>query len=590
MPIYEIYQMDNLFAMLKIIQSFIVICALGVSTSLSAAILKDDIRIVIDVSGSMKKTDPSNLRVSAMKLLNGLIPEGSKAGVWTFGRYVNMTVKWGKVDKAWRKRADIGAEEIHSNALFTNIESALERATKDWKEKDPSTRRNLILLTDGQVDVSKDTARNLKSRQSILEHSIKRLQKAGVQVQAIALSKDADEVLLKRLALETDGSYEIAHNAIELQKIFFKMFERSTSPDSISISDNQFKVDSSVKEMTLLVFRKPGSKATIIFPPDSNRISARRKGNSIWRSDEGYDLITIKKPAKGVWNIDADLDPDNRLMVVTDLRLDLTGLPVYVSPGQSLNLSAALYNKDKQISKNSFLRFVEFKLNQTNSEGVSTEVKLKHSKDRRRKGQYVYDFAEGLEEGNHSLLVTADSQTFNRSKHIDIKVQWPVKVSIKPADQPGNYSFTVEAREEYLKPESLQPTVFLESPAGQREALQLENKNNLWSGLVKTKLDGVYRAQLSIKARDRNDQVVELDLGKFSMVGVYRQPETAVDDAESESTELGSNSAASVPVAGIDWVTTSIIIGVSNLVIALLVGGVFMMIRRKSVTEDILLE
>lgn len=590
MPIYEIYQMDNLFAMLKIIQSFIVICALGVSTSLSAAILKDDIRIVIDVSGSMKKTDPSNLRVSAMKLLNGLIPEGSKAGVWTFGRYVNMTVKWGKVDKAWRKRADIGAEEIHSNALFTNIESALERATKDWKEKDPSTRRNLILLTDGQVDVSKDTARNLKSRQSILEHSIKRLQKAGVQVQAIALSKDADEVLLKRLALETDGSYEIAHNAIELQKIFFKMFERSTSPDSISISDNQFKVDSSVKEMTLLVFRKPGSKATIIFPPDSNRISARRKGNSIWRSDEGYDLITIKKPAKGVWNIDADLDPDNRLMVVTDLRLDLTGLPVYVSPGQSLNLSAALYNKDKQISKNSFLRFVEFKLNHTNGEGVSTEVKLKHSKDRRRKGQYVYDFAEGLEEGNHSLLVTADSQTFNRSKHIDIKVQWPVKVSIKPADQPGNYSFTVEAREEYLKPESLQPTVFLESPAGQREALQLENKNNLWSGLVMTKLDGVYRAQLSIKARDRNDQVVELDLGKFSMVGVYRQPETAVDDAESESTELGSNSAASVPVAGIDWVTTSIIIGVSNLVIALLVGGVFMMIRRKSVTEDILLE
>lgn len=590
MPIYEIYQMDNLFAMLKIIQSFIVICALGVSTSLSAAILKDDIRIVIDVSGSMKKTDPSNLRVSAMKLLNGLIPEGSKAGVWTFGRYVNMTVKWGKVDKAWRKRADIGAEEIHSNALFTNIESALERATKDWKEKDPSTRRNLILLTDGQVDVSKDTARNLKSRQSILEHSIKRLQKAGVQVQAIALSKDADEVLLKRLALETDGSYEIAHNAIELQKIFFKMFERSTSPDSISISDNQFKVDSSVKEMTLLVFRKPGSKATIIFPPDSNRISARRKGNSIWRSDEGYDLITIKKPAKGVWNIDADLDPDNRLMVVTDLRLDLTGLPVYVSPGQSLNLSAALYNKDKQISKNSFLRFVEFKLNHTNGEGVSTEVKLKHSKDRRRKGQYVYDFAEGLEEGNHSLLVTADSQTFNRSKHIDIKVQWPVKVSIKPADKPGNYSFTVEAREEYLKPESLQPTVFLESPAGQREALQLENMNNLWSGLVKTKLDGVYRAQLSIKARDRNDQVVELDLGKFSMVGVYRQPETAVDDAESESTELGSNSAASVPVAGIDWVTTSIIIGVSNLVIALLVGGVFMMIRRKSVTEDILLE
>ena len=39
-----------------------------------------DFRIVIDVSGSMKQTDPKNLRVPALKLLNGLIPSGSRAG------------------------------------------------------------------------------------------------------------------------------------------------------------------------------------------------------------------------------------------------------------------------------------------------------------------------------------------------------------------------------------------------------------------------------------------------------------------------------------------------------------------------------
>lgn len=57
-----------------------------------------DFRVVIDVSGSMKQTGPQNLRVPALKLINGLIPTGSRAGVWTFGRYVNMAVKWGKVD------------------------------------------------------------------------------------------------------------------------------------------------------------------------------------------------------------------------------------------------------------------------------------------------------------------------------------------------------------------------------------------------------------------------------------------------------------------------------------------------------------
>jgi hypothetical protein len=47
-------------------------------------------------------------------------------------------------------------------------------------------------------------------------------------------------------------------------------------------------------EMTLLVFRKPGSKSTKLFSPDGNRYSALEKGNSNWRSDEGYDLINRK--------------------------------------------------------------------------------------------------------------------------------------------------------------------------------------------------------------------------------------------------------------------------------------------------------
>ena len=45
-----------------------------------------DVRLVIDVSGSMKQNDPNNLRQPAVELLVQLLPEGSKAGVWTFGK------------------------------------------------------------------------------------------------------------------------------------------------------------------------------------------------------------------------------------------------------------------------------------------------------------------------------------------------------------------------------------------------------------------------------------------------------------------------------------------------------------------------
>ncbi|KKN16602.1 hypothetical protein LCGC14_0974140, partial [marine sediment metagenome] len=45
-----------------------------------------DIRIIVDISGSMKETDPNNLRQPAVRLLARVLPEGSTAGVWTFGQ------------------------------------------------------------------------------------------------------------------------------------------------------------------------------------------------------------------------------------------------------------------------------------------------------------------------------------------------------------------------------------------------------------------------------------------------------------------------------------------------------------------------
>ncbi|MCP4186240.1 MAG: VWA domain-containing protein [Gammaproteobacteria bacterium] len=576
--------------MRKIAAAVCLLIMLSFGTNPCAEDKIDDVRVVIDVSGSMKKTDPSNLRVPALKLLNGLIPNGSKAGVWTFGRYVNMTVKWGTVNDQWRKLADLGVEEVHSNALFTNIERALARASKGWEKADAKMQRHLILLTDGQVDISKDATKNARSRELILDKSVKNLSKNGVRIHAIALSKDADEVLLKRLALETSGSFEIAETATDLQKIFFKMFERAVQPDTVMLQDNQFTIDSKIKEMTLLIFRLPGSKPTRLFPPRKSVMSARKPGSSVWRSDQGYDLITVKKPTKGVWTIETDIDPDSRVMVVTDLKLDVSGLPVYVTPNETLKLSAALFNKGKQISKNSFLRFVDFKLLHQMADSEKLELPLKHSKVRKEKGQYQYSFEQGLTEGEHSILVSADSRTFSRSKRIDLSVQWPVKVEVKTDGEPGNYALSISAREEYLKPESLQAVAVLEAPDKSNRAMILEKNNTVWRGEIATTEDGMYQAMIKIEAETQAGEKIEYDLGGFSMIGVYRQPQTTeaaqespVDQPEAEIEQIPEES-------GSDWMMTSIIIGVANLVLVLIGVGVMLVMRRKSVPAEVSLE
>ena len=221
-----------------------------------------DVRILIDVSGSMKQNDPNNLRAPALRLVIGLLPDESKAGVWTFAKYVNMLVPHREVNEAWRIEAEKQSNNIHSYGLFTNIEQALNKATVDQRMADSKFRRSVILLSDGLVDVSINEEVSKVSRQRILDTLVPRLKKANVAVHTIALADTADHALLRDISLATDGWYEQVDNAEQLQRVFLHLFEKAAQRDTVPLTDNNFKIDDSVSEMTLLVFRRAGSKPT----------------------------------------------------------------------------------------------------------------------------------------------------------------------------------------------------------------------------------------------------------------------------------------------------------------------------------------
>ena len=548
-----------------------------------------DFRVVIDVSGSMKETDPQNLRVPALKLINGLIPSGSRAGVWTFGKYVDMAVKWGKVNDSWRSQADLGAEKIHSNALLTNIESALARARVGWDRADGKTRRILLLLTDGKVDVSRDPLKNEKSRNKVLGESLAALKQAGAEVHAIALSDGTDEVLLKQLALETGGSFAIAKTAAELQKVFYRMFERASKPDTVALTGKEFPIDASIREMTLLIFRSANSQPTILIPPDSPAISAQKPRASRWRSDQGYDLITVRNPQAGTWRIDAEMDPDNRLMVVTDLKLEVGGVPAYSSPRDAHQLTAELFNRDKKISKNSFLRFVDFEFTHIDTDGSEKKYPLAHSSERKDKGQYLYLLEQNLAEGTHSFIVSADSRTFNRSKRFDMLVQWPVEVRIEPQQQAGVYQLKLRAREEYLKPDGMVADVDVEAPDGARDSVELENSDGWLQTRVETSQAGLYRAHIRVSAQNHASEIYDIDLGSFSMLGVYRAPPVvegnlpAAEPAAAAATQADTGKET-------DWRMVGIVVVAVNVFLMLLILGGWLILRRRKAADELIIE
>ncbi len=319
-----------------------------------------DLRVLIDQSGSMRQTDPLLLRTPALKLLAELLSPEGQAGVWGFAQSTDLLVPMGKPSKAWKAKATQAANRIHSRGLFTNIEDALKEATTDWTDSPTERQRQLLLLTDGMVDVAKDPAMNAASQTRILQELLPKLQSLNVKIHTIALSAGADRHLLEQLAVATGGSFESADSADALQRVFLHMFEKAAPRDTLPLTDNRFRVDSSVEELTMLVFRRHPNAPTVVVLPDGSSLEPTSKREGLrWHREGQYDLVTLEKPVPGDWKLQADMDPDNRVMVVTNLKLKLNDVPNNVVLGERFDLEASLLGGTEAVTRQDFLKLVK---------------------------------------------------------------------------------------------------------------------------------------------------------------------------------------------------------------------------------------
>ncbi len=320
-----------------------------------------DLRILIDVSGSMKKNDPHNLRIPAIRLMSGLLPYKINAGIWIFSGNTRSLVALSKVTKRWKRRSLKRAIAIHSRGQHTNIELAIKTVSHGWKDKSARFDRHLIILTDGMIDISKTAKKNTQSRQRIYTTLIPALKKAGVKVHTIALSNNADHDLLRSLSSQTNGWYRRINNTNSLHRIFLTLFEKSTRTDKVPITANRFKIDQSVQDMTVLVFRQANSKPGALLTPSGKRWTAKSHPKNVqWMHEANFDLVTAPKPEPGQWGIISTLDPDNRVMIVTNLKLNTSRLPQAIVKGDRLTLNANLSRQNKIIRAKRFMRLVKF--------------------------------------------------------------------------------------------------------------------------------------------------------------------------------------------------------------------------------------
>lgn len=453
------------------------------SESKSAKILPSDVRVLIDVSGSMKQTDPQNLRKPALDLIVRLLPDKSRAGVWTFGNSVNMLVPLRTVDATWRKEAAPKAQAINSVAMYTNIGKGLEEVSFDRKNLSPDYKTHIILLTDGVVDIGKDAVGNSTERKRILTEVLPGLKAAGYKLHTIALSANADMELMKKLSLATDGVFTTATSAEQLMSVFLKIFDQAVPAERVPLENNGFMVDASIKEFTALIFRKPGNDKTVLLSPDGKEFSDTSAGDKInWYRTDKYDLITATEPKAGQWKIKTEIAPESRITVVSNLQLLMEPLKNNLFIGDSLSLNYVFQENGKTITNKDFLKLLDASATITKTGGDSLPP-VSFANATPDDGRYQQMLNSFTDVGDYEVHLVVDGKTFKREFKHNLSVRDSMftveKSQSKTDDGKTTYNYKINLEQSLVDPKKVQVNAVIKGPADNKmdKALVLQEPN-----------------------------------------------------------------------------------------------------------------
>lgn len=366
------------------------------------------VMLLMDGSGSMKKTDPRNYRKPAARLFLSLLSDRDEAGIIRFGDTADVLMPLTANTGKHRDRFAAAVEEVSSTAFSTNITDALRKGLDTLRHAE-TRHKVILLLSDGKLALgsAEQDAAALAGLNSLLPA----LKQDGIRIYSIAFTDLADRELLERVARETDGFFQLAAADTDIHLIFASLFEKIKSPDTLPLEGNRFTVDADVRETILLLSKKPGTLMTLTDPSGRTYQADRPDRTMQWYVSPLFDMITMQSPAVGTWTVTLSSAEGNKVFIITNLALMSSFTTGFVSRGEEVSLDVWLEKQGVPLREQEVLDRVVFSAEVKQQGGKSINLAFTRSADGRYHAAFVPDTA-----GEHSLKVIAEAKTFKREK------------------------------------------------------------------------------------------------------------------------------------------------------------------------------
>lgn len=388
--------------------------------------------VLLDSSGSMKRTDPGRLRVPAAQLFVSLLRPEDRAAAVSFSDAGYPVTFLTPVDEHGRARLMAGIGKISSEGALTNLHAALAQGMAALEVADTDARKYIILLSDGRMDTGDETRdRELIAR--IQQDLLPQLRRNNIKVYSIAFTRESDMELLRAIADQTDGVFQLVERQEDLHKAFLGIFEQAKAANMLPMEAGQFHVDGAVQEFSVVAGHGPGDQVTLQTPDGEQWDSRRHPSQVRWLQTPRFDVITVPRPKAGAWALNND-DSADRAYAVTDLSLQAEVENAPLQQGQTLRLRAWLSENGEPVLQPGVLSQTEFSMIVTLPDGDERNISLA---------------APGANGVTRAALPVAQAGPLRltviaRSPHFQRQVRHLVRVlPAAPAAEPANPSVVV---------------------------------------------------------------------------------------------------------------------------------------------------
>lgn len=367
------------------------------------------------------------------------------------------------------------------------------------------------------------------------------------------------------------------------------MLERDGEVNEIPLLDNRFRIDHNVEEITLLFFRAPGSPAVVLVKPDGSKFYAThalKNENLQWYDEVSYDLIIIKNPTPGPWQVIGKIQENSRIMVLGDIELEVEALPPLLFRGEILKITGQVTNDGKAIDVGYFrdvvTLYVEF--TSTNNDeyanfGAGTQSVTDFKDDGRDFDERPLD---GIFTGEFKLNFPAGEwqpEFFIETPILKRRVVKPAIIIAEPpfdfelmlaGENELEHGLTIKIDDSVVKPETIifQGKVFY--PNGEEQMFTLDATERLYRQLAIKNYDwGRYTVELSVFGENINGREFMAVLPDYKFE-IERPIEKVPELAAIERPELESLKPKPKPEPAVSTAMLITIIVLGNVVLMLL--------------------